>query len=48
MKNERWKVHICLISIIVAAVIIGLCYYHMAQETQIGTGDVLVRIGQRS
>lgn len=47
MKNERWKVHICLISIIVAAVLIGACYYYISEQKQLqNAGGVLVDVGQ--
>lgn len=47
MKNERWKVHICLISIIVAAVLIGACYYYISEQKQLqNAGGVLVDAGQ--
>lgn len=47
MKNERWKVHISLISIIVAAVLIGACYYYISEQKQLqNAGGVLVDAGQ--
>lgn len=47
MKNERWKVHICLISIITAAVLIGACYYYISEQKQLqNAGGVLVDTGQ--
>lgn len=43
MKNERWKVHICLISIIIAAVLIGVCYYSISEgNQQKNEGGILV------
>lgn len=43
MKNERWKVHICLIGIIVAAVLIGVCYYSISEgNQQKNEGGILV------
>ena len=47
MKNERWKVHICLIGIVVAAVTIGICYYYTSSEKQMeNAGDILVEAEQ--
>lgn len=47
MENERWKVHICLISIVLAAIVIGVCYYYASSEKQMeDVGGVLVKIGQ--
>lgn len=47
MKNERWKVHVCLISIVLAAVLIGVCYYYSSDEKHMkDAGGVLVKIGQ--
>lgn len=47
MENQRWKVHICLISIVLAAIVIGICYYYSLDEKQMkDAGGVLVEIGQ--
>ncbi|MEE1086750.1 MAG: hypothetical protein U0L05_06250 [Schaedlerella sp.] len=46
MKDERWKVNVCLITIVLAAVIIGLFYYSADENQMNETGGVLVNLEQ--
>lgn len=44
MEDGRKKIRICLISIVLAAVIIGVCYYYSSGETQkYNTEGTLIR-----
>lgn len=44
MRNGRWKMHICLMTIVLAAVLIGVCYYYTMEEKMPDeTGGVLVK-----
>lgn len=44
MRNGRWKVRVCLMTVVLAAVIIGLFYYYsIERKIPEETGGVLVR-----
>ena len=45
MEKGRWKVHICLVGIVVAAVVIGVFYYYSsAKQPKEEIGGVLVEL----
>ncbi|MBU3878687.1 hypothetical protein HGO97_023095 [Faecalicatena sp. AGMB00832] len=39
MENGRRKIRICLFSIVLAAVVIGILYYYMSENSQIRSSE---------